>query len=253
MNTEQETKLEIQAQGNLFRLKTNTYPGRLIITGMSEDGKKFYQGYAIMGRSENSRNRIFVAEGGTVKTEAYDKAKVTDPSLIIYTAMTESLGIFVVTNGHQTDDAWENTYSSTGLTSDNFLKNWQYEPDEPNFTPRISSVLSFTQTGGYKAEFSILKHSRFGGSTDVHTHCYKEFLPGYGLFISTYQGDGNPLPAFEGEPRVIPLKGDPQQVLETIWNHLAEENKVSLALKIINSDDFRSTVRIINKHEKVPA
>ena len=237
-------KLELQAKNNLLALKQNPYPGRGIIVGMDETGKYLIQVYWIMGRSENSRNRIFVIEDdGILKTAPFDSAKVKDPSLIIYTAMVQTLTHYPVSNGHQTIDA----LSLEGL--DSSLETWKYEPDDPNYTPRISALLEPRVFAPQIAELSILKKSPF--SNECNRYFYKLDIskPGLGYCITTYNGDGNPLPSFTGDPYLLPLIGGIEDVAQTFWDSLNKDNKVSLAVKFIEIDERSILMTKRNIHE----
>ncbi len=237
------------AQENLLKLKENPYPGRGIIVGMDETGKYLVQVYWIMGRSENSRNRIFVLDDdnaiGTLKTAAADPAKVKDPSLIIYTAMAETLTRYAVSNGHQTTSA----LAKKGLQA--AMESWQYEPDDPNFTPRITALVQPRAWNKQTAEISILKKSQFSNLCQRNLYVVPVSTPGLGYCITTYSGDGDPLPSFEGDPYLLPLPGDIYGVAQTIWDFLNEENRVSLAVKFINIETRETFIEIVNKYNAV--
>jgi len=242
------TDLKANAYENLWKLQRNPYPGRGIIMGLDESGKYLVQVYWIMGRSENSRNRIFVTEEkGIVKTEAADPAKVKDPSLIIYIAMAEEYpGRYAVSNGHQTKDAVR-FESLDGLK--NISENaWRYEPDSPNFTPRITAVFRPRFMGSQIAEISILKKSLFGSECIQNLYKIPITEPGFGYCIHTYNGDGDPLPSFSGDPYVLPLEGDIKDIAEKIWMNLDKENRVSLAVKFIDVRTPNSETYVINKY-----
>lgn len=245
-----------QADNNLTALGSNPYPGRGIIIGKDETDENFVMAYWIMGRSENSRNRIFVAEGDDVlKTEAADASKVQDPSLIIYKAMDQIDGCcFGVSNGAQTDLAVRVAYQSIhgGLANENFAQAYQYEPDEPNFTSRITGILE-TQGDEYMIQMSLLSKSPFNTTCEHHLHTYRKLDPGFGYCITTYEGDGDPLPAFNQRPYLLPLNGTQETILNTLWRTLDEKNKISLAVKFINAKTKQSKLQIINKYEKVTA
>ncbi|MHB8903988.1 MAG: IMP cyclohydrolase [Patescibacteria group bacterium] len=237
------------AQENLLKLKNNPYPGRGIIVGMDETGKYLVQVYWIMGRSENSRNRIFVVDDddshGTLKTAAADPAKVKDPSLIIYTAMYETLTRYAVSNGHQTGSA----LAKRGLKA--AMESWQYEPDSPNFTPRITAVMRPRAWEKQIAEISILKKSQFSDACQRDLYVVPISTPGLGYCVTTYSGDGNPLPSFEGNPYLLPLTGGIYGVTQTIWDVLNEENRVSLAVKFIEIETRETFIEIVNKYNAV--
>jgi len=228
-------ELKKEAEKNFLALEQNPYPGRGIIVGKDETGKYLVQVYWIMGRSENSRNRIFVIEDDTVlKTAPFDPAKVKDPSLIIYTAMAETETHYAVSNGSQTLDA----FASNNL--DCSLRNWWYEPDEPNFTPRISAIFEPSVDKRQFAELSILKKSPFSRACDRYFYKLNISHPGLGYCITTYNGDGDPLPAFTGDPYLLPLSGNIEKVAQSIWNVLNKDNKVALAVKFVKIDDGTS-------------
>ena len=223
-------EVKISAEKNLLALKENSYPGRQIIIGLDESGKYGVQVYSIMGRSENSRNRVFIEDAeGALKTAPADPSKVKDPSLIIYQAMAENyLFNYAVSNGHQTTDAAE-------VDTLNDLQEWIYEPDSPNFTPRITARFDFGKNhNSLAAEILILKKSPLG--TDCDRSLYNLAIPvaGLGYCVSTYSGDGDPLPPFKGDPYLLPLKGNIEEVANSIWEALNEENRVSLAVKFVD-------------------
>ncbi len=227
------------------RLKNNAYPGRGIILGKSDTGE-WIEVYWIMGRSNNSRNRVFTSHDGILQTQAADPAKVEDPSLIIYNAMKERDSSFIVTNGSQTDVIDEGLQQ--GKTFEESLLSQSHEPDSPNFTPRISGCLHLK--GEYpRAMLSIIKASPFSEDhSEHHFFHYASIADGYGYAITTYQADGNPLPSFEGTPFLLPLHGDANQIAETFWDVLNDANKISLAVKTIDPVGLESTTRIINKY-----
>ncbi|WP_438448107.1 IMP cyclohydrolase [Gorillibacterium sp. sgz5001074] len=236
-----------QAEQYWTKLQQNVYPGRGIVIGLTEDGQQLVQVYWIMGRSENSRNRVFIAEdNGFLRTEAKDPAKLTDPSLIIYYPVRHIKGAHIVTNGDQTDTIFEELQKHGG-TFESALAKRTYEPDAPNFTPRISGLVDLSNKQ-FAYKLSILKSA--GNTEDQtlrHTFTYEKALPGYGHVIHTYEGDGNPLPSFDGEPKLVPLKGDAKQIADTYWGMLNEENKISLLVKTIRLDDGASELLVINK------
>ncbi|MFC5404608.1 IMP cyclohydrolase [Cohnella soli] len=234
------------ADSTVKQLETNVYPGRGIIIGLTPDATRYVQVYWIMGRSENSRNRIFVPEdNGFLRTEARDPAKLSDPSLIIYYPLRNEGGAHIVTNGDQTDTIWEALRS--GRTFEQALATRTYEPDPPNFTPRISGLVDLNDTqNAYK--LSILKSNENDESqTKRHFFHYEKAIAGYGHFISTYVGDGNPLPSFAGEPQLAPLFDDEKQTAEFYWNLLNGENKISLLVKSIRIADGTTSLTVINK------
>ncbi len=211
-------------------LKNNSYPGRGIVVGKSEDGAKAMFAYFIMGRSENSRNRVFVKAGDEVKTQPYDAKKVKDPSLIIYSPVKVVGNATIVSNGDQTDTIEE--YLKKGVCFRRGLQQRQFEPDAPNFTPRISAVLS--TDGGFSYEMSILKcGDKEGKACDRSFYLYTP-VSGKGHFLHTYQGDGDPLPSFEGEPVPVRIGNDLKTFAEEIWAGLDPSNKISLYCRAID-------------------
>lgn len=235
------------ARENLEALKANPYPGRGIVVGQDETGSRLLQVYWIMGRSANSRNRVFAFEGGTLWTEAADPSMVKDPRLIIYRAMRELPGLYVATNGDQTDTVIE-VFEAGGAFAE-ALATRRYEPDAPNFTPRISAVVSLRE-GAPSAELSVLKKSPLGDGCDRHLFRLEQFAPGTGHCITTYRGDGDPLPSFEGEPYLLPLAGDAESVADTLWEALNADNRVSLAVKAIDPATGRSSITVRNRYRK---
>ncbi len=228
-------------------IASTTYPGRGIIIGKSEDGKKAVIGYFIMGRSENSRNRVFVAEGTDLKTQAFDPSKLVDPSLIIYAPVRTLDNDTIVTNGDQTDTIRD--FVLEGKTFEEALRTRTFEPDPPNFTPRISGMLTFAE-GNFSYKMSILK-SNEGREASVLRFFYEYAQPvaGEGHFIHTYQCDGNPIPSFAGEPTLVDIKGDIDTFTDNVWSALNEANKVSLYTRFIDlaTGDFED--RIVNKNQ----
>lgn len=228
-------------------LKGNAYPGRGIIIGTSADGKNAVTAYFIMGRSENSRNRVFVTEGEGIRTEAFDPSKVKDPSLIIY-APVRVLGTdTIVTNGDQTDTAYD--MMKEGSTFEQSLRTREFEPDAPNYTPRISGVLH-VKDNKFCYEMSILKtHHGDPAICNRFTFAYGA-AAGEGHFLHTYIGDGSPLPSFEGEPKRVAIKGDIDTFTDMLWKNLNEDNKVSLFVRYIDIAEGITETRIVNKHVK---
>lgn len=226
-------------------LGSTAYPGRGILLGRSADGKKAVIGYFIMGRSVNSRNRIFIADGDGLKTKAFDESKMVDPSLIIYNPVLVLGNTQIVTNGDQTDTVFD--FLKEGKTFEDALRTRTFEPDSPNFTPRISGVID-SKSGAYK--LSILK-SDCGDESSVQRFFYEYEQPkaGEGHFIHTYMGDGNPLPSFEGEPQLVAIPNDIDTFTKTVWESLNEENKVSLFTRFIDLETGEIESRICNKHE----
>ena len=223
-----------------------SYPGRGIVIGMSDDSKYAVTAYFIMGRSENSRNRVFVTEGEGIRTEAYDPSKLEDPSLIIYAPVRVLGDKTIVTNGDQTDTIFDNM--SKGQTFEESLREREFEPDAPNYTPRISGLMT-VKDGKYDYAMSILKsHNGNPSQCNRYTFTYDAPLAGEGHFIHTYMGDGNPLPSYEGEPTWVKLSGDIDTFTKTVWENLNEDNKVSLFVRYINIATGEYETRIINKN-----
>ena len=227
-------------------LNTNAYPGRGIIIGRSRDGKSAVTAYFIMGRSVNSRNRVFVTEGEGIRTQAFDPSKLEDPSLIIYAPVRVLGNTTIVTNGDQTDTVYDGM--KEGKTFEESLRCRKYEPDGPNFTPRISGIMNI-ENGSYDYAMSILKSDN--GDPDCcnrYTFTYDNPKAGEGRFIHTYMQDGNPLPSFEGEPEWIDIEGDIDEFTSMLWDNLNEENKVSLFVRFINIATKETETRIVNKN-----
>ena len=228
-------------------LKENSYPGRVIVIGRSADGSKAVTDYFIMGRSENSRNRVFVEDGQGIRTQAFDPAKLTDPSLIIYAPVRVLGNKTIVTNGDQTDTIYEGMDKQ--MTFEQSLRSREFEPDGPNYTPRISGIMHI-ENGKYNYAMSILKSNNGDPSgCNRYTFAYENPAAGEGHFIHTYMGDGNPLPSFEGEPEWIDIEGDIDTFTDRIWNSLNEENKVSLFVRYINLENGTWETRIVNKNK----
>lgn len=228
-------------------LKSNAYPGRGIILGKSPDGKKAVAAYFIMGRSENSRNRVFVEEGEGIRTQAYDPSKLTDPSLIIYAPVRVLGNKTIVTNGDQTDTIYEGMDKQ--MTFEQSLRSREFEPDGPNYTPRISGIMHL-ENGTYNYAMSILKSNN--GNPDAcnrYTFAYENPVAGEGHFIHTYMHDGNPLPSFEGEPKLISVPNRIEEFTDLLWNSLNEENKVSLFVRYIDIATGDIETKIVNKNQ----
>ncbi len=227
-------------------LADNSYPGRGIVIGKSADGKYAVTAYFIMGRSVNSRNRIFVTEGEGIRTQAYDPAKLEDPSLVIYAPVRVLGNKTIVTNGDQTDTIYE--LMDKQQTFEQALRTRTFEPDGPNYTPRISGIMHI-ENGGYNYAMSILKSSE-GDPSSCHryTFAYETPKAGEGHFIHTYKGDGNPLPSFEGEPTLVGIEGDIDSFTRMLWENLNEENKVSLFVRFIELESGKHESRIVNKN-----
>ncbi len=227
-------------------LSENSYPGRGIIIGLSDDGKKAVTAYFIMGRSENSRNRVFVSEGEGIRTQAFDPAKLSDPSLIIYAPVRVLGNSTIVTNGDQTDTVYD--LMKEGLTFEQSLRTREFEPDAPNYTPRISGIMNIAD-GKYDFAMSILKSDDGDPSAcNRFTYSYSNPKAGVGRFIHTYMEDGNPLPSYSGEPTVVSLEGSIDELTDEIWNSLNEENKVSLFVRYIDIATGKYETRIVNKN-----
>lgn len=227
-------------------LKNNSYPGRGIVIGKSADGRFAVTAYFIMGRSTNSRNRIFVEEGKGIRTEAFDPSKLEDPSLIIYAPVRVLGNKTIVTNGDQTDTIYEGMDKQ--LTFEQSLRSREFEPDGPNYTPRISGIMHI-EDGTYNYAMSILKSNNGDPSScRRYTFAYENPKAGEGHFIHTYMHDGNPLPSFSGEPKTVSVPDDMDAFSEMLWNSLNEENKVSLFVRYIDiaTGEYRS--KIINKN-----
>ena len=228
-------------------LKKNAYPGRGIVIGKSEDGRYAVTAYFIMGRSVNSRNRIFVKDGEGLRTQAHDPSKLTDPSLIIYSPVRVLGNDTIVTNGDQTDTVYDGL--KEGISFEQALRRREFEPDAPNYTPRISGILH-VESGAFSYEMSILK-SHYGNPDccDRQTFFYDRPVSGEGSFLHTYIGDGNPLPSFEGEPQRVGISGDIDAFGGMIWESLNEDNKVSLFVRYIDIETGEYKTNIYNKWE----
>lgn len=239
-------KIETEALTNFEALKTNPYPGRGIIIGKSHNDKNIFQIYWIMGRSPNSQNRIFVKEeNGFVKTQAFDESRVTDPSLIIYYPLKHINSCHIVTNGDQTDTIFNSI--AAGKSIEDAAAERNYEPDDPNFTPRISGITNLKNNKYEYTLSSINKIPCDEPRTLRSFYNYEKGIAGYGHFISTYTGDGNPLPSFTGTPLVMPLFVEAAENLEKYWDALNSENKISLLVKTIDIATGNFDVIIKNK------
>ena len=228
-------------------LQSISYPGRGIIIGRSADGTKAVTAYFIMGRSENSRNRVFVEDGEGIRTQAFDPSKLTDPSLIIYAPVRVLGNKTIVTNGDQTDTVYEGMDKQ--LTFEQSLRSRTFEPDGPNYTPRISGIMHI-ENGTYNYAMSILK-SNNGNPESSHryTFAYENPAAGEGRFIHTYKCDGNPLPSFEGEPKLVSIPDDMEAFTDLVWNSLNADNKVSLFVRYIDIATGTYETKIINKNQ----
>lgn len=237
---------------NVYKVKTmdqrltgNTYPGRGIVIGKSADGTSAVTAYFIMGRSANSRNRVFTEKNGAVYTEPFDVSKVEDPSLIIYAAIRKMGKHLIVTNGDQTDTIYKGL--AGGMSFSDALASRCFEPDPPNFTPRISGLMTF-ENGDFSYQMSILKSGDEAGSfCNRFTYNYAS-KAGLGHFIHTYVCDGNPIPTFQGEPERVAIPNDIDAFTQEIWNALDENNKISLYVRYVNLATGREENRLINKN-----
>ncbi|MBP3250576.1 MAG: IMP cyclohydrolase [Ruminococcus sp.] len=228
-------------------LKSNAYPGRGIVIGKSKDGKSAVTAYFIMGRSENSRNRVFLEEGRGIRTEAFDPSKLTDPHLIIYAPVRVLGNKLIVTNGDQTDTIYE--LMDKQYTFEQALRTREFEDDAPNYTPRISGILRFGEEG-FNYAMSILKSANGDPSScQRYTFSYNNPIAGQGHFIHTYMGDGSPLPSFEGEPKLVEISGDIDQFTDMLWTSLNEDNKVSLFVRYVDLETGKEDTRIVNKNK----
>ena len=237
--------MEIQSLVN--ELSGCDYPGRGIVIGRSEDGTKAVTAYFIMGRSENSRNRVFVEDGEGIRTQAFDPSKLSDPSLIIYAPVRVLGDKTIVTNGDQTDTVYD--LMKQGKTFEESLRTRKFEPDGPNYTPRSSGLMTVS-SGKYEYAMSILKsHNGNPDQCDRYTFSYDAPVAGEGHFIHTYMKDGNPLPSFEGEPTWVKISGNIDEFTDMIWNNLNQDNKVSLFVRYIDIATGEYETRIINKNK----
>ncbi len=228
-------------------LNSLAYHGRGIIIGKSADGKKAITAYFIMGRSENSRNRIFVAEGDAMRTKAFDDSKMVDPHLIIYYPVRVLGNKTIVTNGDQTDTIYN--FMDKQMTFEQALRTREFEDDKPNFTPRISGIIHL-ENGDMNYAMSILKSAEGDDSScERFTYAYSNPLAGRAKFIHTYNGDGNPLPSYEGEPKTLELPDmDIDSLTTLIWENLNNDNKVSLFVRYIDIETAEVETRIVNKN-----
>ena len=233
---------------NLFKeLDSNSYPGRGIVIGRSADGKYAVTAYFIMGRSANSRNRVFVEDGEGIRTKTFDESKVEDPSLIIYSPVRVLGSTTIVTNGDQTDTIYEGL--EKGLTFEQSLRGREFEPDAPNYTPRISGIMTVDK-GRFTYELSILKSDNGNPEQCLrYTFSYDNPLAGEGHFIHTYMKDGNPLPSFAGEPKFVAIEGDMETFTKKMWEMLNFDNKVSLFVRYTDIATGEVRTRILNKNE----
>ena len=228
-------------------VSNNTYPGRGIVIGKSKDGKKAVTAYFIMGRSNNSRNRVFVEDGEGIRTQAFDSSKLEDPSLIIYAPVKVLGNKTIITNGDQTDTIYEGMDKQ--LTFEQSLRSRKFEPDAPNYTPRISGIMHI-ENNKYNYAMSILKSNNGNpNSCNRYTFAYENPIEGQGHFIHTYMHDGEVLPSFEGEPKLVELDGDIDEFTNMILSNLNEDNKVSLFVRFIDIKSGEYETRIINKNK----
>ena len=228
-------------------LKNNAYPGRGIVIGKTPNGKCAVTAYFIMGRSENSRNRVFVTEGEGIRTQAFDPSKLSDPSLIIYAPVRVLGNKTIVTNGDQTDTIYE--LMDMQQTFEQALRTREFEPDGPNYTPRISGVMHI-EDGKYNYAMSILKSNNGDPSScNRYTFAYSDPAAGEGHFIHTYMQDGDPLPSFEGEPKLVEIPDDMESFANMLWESLNEDNKVSLFVRYIEIETGKYETKIINKNK----
>ena len=228
-------------------LKINAYPGRVIVIGKTLNGKYAVTAYFIMGRSENSRNRVFVTEGEGIRTQAFDPSKLSDPSLIIYAPVRVLGNKTIVTNGDQTDTIYE--LMDKQQTFEQALRTREFEPDGPNYTPRISGVMHI-EDGKYNYAMSILKSNNGDPSScNRYTFAYSDPAAGEGHFIHTYMQDGDPLPSFEGEPKLVEIPDDMESFANMLWESLNEDNKVSLFVRYIEIETGKYETKIINKNK----
>ena len=228
-------------------LNSNTYPGRGIVIGKTKDGKKAVTAYFIMGRSNNSRNRVFVEDVEGIRTQAFDPSKLEDPSLIIYAPVRVLGNKTIVTNGDQTDTIYEGMDKQ--LTFEQSLRTREFEPDAPNYTPRISGIMH-VENGKYNYAMSILKSNNGNPKAcNRYTFAYENPVAGEGHFIHTYMHDGNPLPSFEGEPKLVEINGDIDEFTNMVWTNLNEDNKVSLFVRFIDIETGEYETRIVNKNK----
>ena len=228
-------------------LNSLAYHGRGIIIGKSADGKKAVTAYFIMGRSENSRNRVFVLEGENMRTKAFDESKMTDPHLIIYYPVRVLGNKTIVTNGDQTDTIYE--LMDTQMTFEQALRTREFEDDKPNFTPRISGIIH-CENGNMNYAMSILKSAEGDDSScERFTYAYSNPIAGKAKFIHTYNDNGDPLPSFEGEPKTLELPDiSIDELTKLIWDNLNQDNKVSLFVRYIDIESGESETRVVNKN-----
>ena len=228
-------------------LRNNSYPGRGILVGCSADGASAVTAYFIMGRSKNSRNRVFQVEGGELFTKPFDASLVEDPSLILYPALRRWENCLILTNGDQTDTVYTGLQNAKSFTES--LTSREFEPDAPNFTPRISAMLTFSG-GSFTYEMSILKSADVAGSACSRYFFRYPALPGVGHLLHTYDRDGTPLPPFTGEPRRVTIPDSIDELTEETWESLDEDNKISLYVRYTALSDGKVTERLRNKNQE---
>jgi len=227
-------------------LKNNEYPGRGIVIGANTSGNKLIQVYWIMGRSEHSQNRIFILEDDVIKTKPYDESKIKDPALIIYNALKHLDNKYIVSNGNQTDTIYEALKS--GGSFESALATRTFEPDEPNYTPRISGLIIREENPSFK--LNILKAENNNPEKKVDkTWNYPKFIAGRGYCLHTYKTNGNPIPPFEGDPYTVPLQETIDEIVAFFWENLNEDNRISLAVKSIDRQCGTIEYKIINKNQ----
>lgn len=237
----------MQIEALSSKLSENSYPGRGIVIGRSADGRYAVTAYFIMGRSVNSRNRVFVEDGEGIRTQAFDPSKLSDPSLIIYAPVRVLGNKTIVTNGDQTDTIYE--LMDKQQTFEQALRTREFEPDGPNYTPRISGIMH-VEKGQYNYAMSILKSNN--GNPDAcnrYTFAYSDPVAGEGHFIHTYMCDGDPLPSFEGEPKLVEISDDMEAFTDMLWESLNEDNKVSLFVRYIDIQTGAYETIIKNKNK----
>ena len=236
---------EVKSMGR--RLEGNPYVGRGIVVGKTEDGKRAAVAYFIMGRSENSRNRIFTEREGAVFTEPFDPARVQDPSLIIYAAIRSQKNRLIVSNGDQTDTICQALQRGLGFSQ--ALESRCFEPDAPHFTPRISGLLTFDR-GDFSYELSILKSLDADGNACCRQTFSYPSMGGLGHFIHTYVTDGNPLPTFQGEPERVTIPNEIDSFARDIWEHLDRDNRISLYVRYVDLQSGAAENRLMNRNSQ---
>jgi hypothetical protein len=233
---------------NAEKLQKNKYPGRGIVLGASADGKKFFQIYWIMGRSENSRNRIFIEENGFVRTKAYYDSKLTDPSLIIYYPLKSFENFHIISNGDQTDTVYD--YLKSGESFEAALMTRTFEPDEPNYTPRITGLTELEGKNAYT--LAILKTQNGDPATCIRSFFnYEKPIPGFGHCIHTYESDGTVLPSFSGEPYIVPIPNSIDEGLNYYWELLDPDNRISILAKTIDIKTGKADIKIKNRYSDI--